>query len=104
MMPSGFLAVLACWFVNEIGRQPYTVYGVIRTSESVSPAIIGSQVGWSLLAFVIMYTLVFGAGSYYILKLIYKGIPAIDDKEQYYQHGTEASVITGATHQGESHV
>ena len=104
MMPSGFIAVLAGWFVNEIGRQPYTVYGVIRTTESVSPAIIGSQVGWSLLAFVIMYTLVFGAGSYYILKLIRKGIPAIKDEEQYYKHGTEASVIEGLTHQGDRHV
>jgi len=104
MMPSGFIAVLAGWFVNEAGRQPYTVYGVIRTTESVSPAIISSQVGWSLLAFVIMYTLVFGAGSYYILKLIRKGIPAIKDEEQYYKHGTEASVIEGLTHQGERHV
>lgn len=104
MMPSGFVAVLAGWFVNEVGRQPYTVYGVIRTAESVSPAIIGSQVGWSLLAFVIMYTLVFGAGSYYILKLIRKGIPAPKDDEKYYQHGTEASVVEGLTHQGESHV
>ena len=104
MMPSGFIAVLAGWFVNEVGRQPYTVYGFIRTTESVSPAIIGSQVGWSLLAFVIMYTLVFGAGSYYILKLIRKGIPAIKDEEQYYKHGIEASVIEGLTHQGDRHV
>lgn len=75
MMPSGFIALLAGWFVTEIGRQPYTVYGVVRTIESVSPAILGPQVVWSLLAFVVMYTLVFGAGSYYILKLIFKGIP-----------------------------
>ncbi|MFA5959457.1 MAG: cytochrome ubiquinol oxidase subunit I [Tatlockia sp.] len=104
MMPSGFLAVLAGWFVNEVGRQPYTVYGLLRTAESVSPAITGHQVGWSLLAFVLMYTLVFGAGSYYILKLIRKGIPAAKEDEQYYKHGTEASVVEGLTHQGESHV
>lgn len=104
MMPSGFIAVLAGWFVNEIGRQPYTVYGFLRTTQSVTPAITGSQVGGSLLAFVIMYTLVFGAGSYYILKLIRQGIPAIKDEEQYYKHGTEASVIEGITHQGDSHV
>lgn len=75
MMPSGFIALLAGWFVTEIGRQPYTVYGVIRTAHSVSPAILGPQVAWSLFAFVVMYTFVFGAGSYYILKLIRKGIP-----------------------------
>lgn len=103
MMPSGFIALLAGWFVNEIGRQPYTVYGFMRTSHSVSPSILGSQVGWSLLAFVIMYTLVFGAGSYYILKLIGKGIPVINDKEQYYDHGTEAAVAKTLP-QGEQHV
>lgn len=75
MLPSGFVALLAGWFVTEIGRQPYTVYGILRTQQSVSPTIIGPQVAWSLLAFVIIYTFVFGAGSYYILKLIRKGIP-----------------------------
>jgi len=93
MMPSGFIALLAGWFVTEIGRQPWTAYGIIRTADSVSPAILGGQVAWSLLAFVIMYTLVFGAGSYYIIRLIGKGIPSAKDKEQYYKHGIEASVI-----------
>ncbi len=104
MMPSGFLAVLAGWFVTEVGRQPFTVYGVIRTTQSVSPAIISSEVGLSLLAFVIMYTFVFGAGSYYIIKLIRKGIPVINDEEQYYQHGKNASVVEGLINQGERHV
>lgn len=74
MMPSGFIALLAGWFVTEIGRQPFTVFGLLKISESVSPAILGPQVAWSLLSFVVMYTLVFGAGSYYILKLIGKGV------------------------------
>lgn len=104
MMPSGFIALLAGWFVTEIGRQPWTAYGVIRTAESVSPAILGPQVAWSLLFFVIMYTFVFGAGSYYILKLIRKGIPAAKEKEQYYAHGLEASVVQAATEEGEKHV
>lgn len=104
MMPSGFVALLAGWFVTEIGRQPWTAYGVIRTAESVSPAILGPQVAWSLLAFVVMYTFVFGAGSYYILKLIGKGIPAAHDKEQYYGHGIEASVIESAAPQGDKNV
>jgi cytochrome d ubiquinol oxidase subunit I len=103
MMPSGFIALLAGWFVTEIGRQPYTAYGVIRTVESVSPAILGPQVAWSLLAFVVMYTFVFGAGSYYILQLIGKGIPAADEKEQFYRHSIEATVTEGAT-EGDSHV
>ena len=104
MMPSGFIALLAGWFVTEIGRQPFTAYGIIRTAESVSPAIVGAQVAWSLLAFVVMYTLVFGAGSYYILKLIGKGIPAADEKEQYYRHTIEASVVGASAPKGGSHV
>ncbi|NDE91111.1 MAG: cytochrome ubiquinol oxidase subunit I [Alphaproteobacteria bacterium] len=104
MMPSGFIALLAGWFVTEIGRQPWTAYSIIRTAESVSPAILGPQVAWSLLAFVVMYTFVFGAGSYYILKLIGKGIPAANDKEQYYGHGIESSVIESAAPQGGKNV
>jgi cytochrome d ubiquinol oxidase subunit I len=93
MMPSGFTALLAGWFVTEVGRQPYTAYGIIRTIHSVSPAITGPQVALSLLAFVIMYIFVFGSGSYYILKLIKKGVPAVSkDEEQYYQHSKEALI------------
>ena len=90
--------------MTEIGRQPYTAYGVIRTAESVSPAIVGPEVAWSLLAFVIMYTLVFGAGTYYILQLIRKGIPVNKEDEQYYKHGMEASVVEGKTTKRGDHV
>ena len=104
MMPSGFVALLAGWFVTEIGRQPYTAYGVILTAQSVSPAIVGAQVAWSLLAFVVMYTLVFGAGSYYILKIIGKGIQAADKKAPFYEHSTEASALKASVPKGEPHV
>lgn len=72
LTPSGFIAVLAGWFVTEVGRQPYTVYGVLRTADSVSP-VVGAHVAISLAAFVVVYFFVFGAGSYYILRLIAKG-------------------------------
>lgn len=104
MMPTGFIALLAGWFVTEIGRQPWTVFGLIRTSHSVSPAILGEQVAWSLLAFVVIYTFVFGAGSYYILKLIGKGINAGDDKEQFKMHGYEASLIESKAIKGDDNV
>ncbi len=91
MIPSGFIALLAGWFVTEIGRQPYTVYGVIRTSESVSPAILAPQVLWSLVSFVAIYTLIFGSGSYYILKLIAKGVVLTKEKE-HFRRGIESSV------------
>ena len=67
MGPSGLIAVLAGWFVTEVGRQPYTVYGLLRTADSVSPIDQPGVLG-SLIAFVIVYTLVFTPGIIYILK------------------------------------
>ena len=69
LTPAGFIAVLAGWFVTEIGRQPYIVYGVLRTGETASP-VLGTPIAISLFAFIITYVFVFGAGSYYILALI----------------------------------
>jgi cytochrome bd ubiquinol oxidase subunit I len=70
--PLGFLAVLSGWFVTEVGRQPWTVYGVLRTADAVSP-VPGGSVLASLILFVLVYCIVFGAGLYYILKLIQRG-------------------------------
>lgn len=68
MGPSGFIAVIAGWFTTEVGRQPYTVYGLLRTADSVSP--VGAvAVGSSLIAFIVVYFIVFGAGTVYILRL-----------------------------------
>jgi len=103
MTPVGFLAVLLGWAVTEIGRQPYIVYGVIRTSQSVSP-ITGTQLALSLSAFVFTYIFVFGAGSYYILRLIGKG-PG-DTEKIYGAHGVEEPAILTdlAAKEGEKHV
>ena len=72
MGPSGLIALLAGWVTTEVGRQPWTVYGVLRTVDSVSP-ISSQQAGVSLLIFVVVYFLVFGAGVYYMFKLMIKG-------------------------------
>jgi cytochrome d ubiquinol oxidase subunit I len=71
MGPSGFVAVIAGWMTTEVGRQPFTVYGLLRTAESVSP-LNAPAVGASLVAFVIVYFAVFGMGSWYLLKLMSK--------------------------------
>ncbi len=69
MGPLGFVAVLAGWFVTEVGRQPWLVTGLLRTSEVASP--IGAPgVAGSLLAFLIVYLTVFAAGAFYILRLM----------------------------------
>jgi cytochrome d ubiquinol oxidase subunit I len=69
MGPSGFIAVLAGWITTEVGRQPFTVYGVMRTAESASP-LAAPAVGASLVAFVIVYFAVFGMGTWYLLRLM----------------------------------
>ena len=102
MMPSGFIAVLAGWFVTEVGRQPWTAYGVLRVTESISPIVAG-QVAVTLMGFVVVYVFIFGAGSYYILKLIAKGPELIHDGEQYYDHGMEASVTKAVLDGEEDH-
>ncbi|WP_428481362.1 cytochrome ubiquinol oxidase subunit I [Pyruvatibacter mobilis] len=69
MGPAGFIAVLAGWVTTEVGRQPYTIYGLLRTAESVAP-IDAPAVAASLLAFIVVYFLLFGAGTLYILKMM----------------------------------
>jgi cytochrome d ubiquinol oxidase subunit I len=69
MGPAGFVAVIAGWVTTEVGRQPFTVYGLLRTADSVSP-LQAPAVAISLLAFIIVYFIVFGAGVYYILRLM----------------------------------
>ncbi|HJD56106.1 MAG TPA: cytochrome ubiquinol oxidase subunit I [Rickettsia endosymbiont of Pyrocoelia pectoralis] len=82
MSPSGFIAVLAGWFVTEVGRQPYIIYNILKTKDAVSP-VLGQYVFISLAAFVVVYTIIFGAGIYYIMHLIKKGIEGIKNKETY---------------------
>jgi len=72
MGPSGFIAVLAGWMVTEVGRQPWVVYGVLRTRDAVSP-VIASQVATSLLVYVVVYSIVFTAGAVFILRLMAEG-------------------------------
>ena len=69
MAPMGFVAVLAGWITTEVGRQPFTVYGLLRTSDSLAP-VAGPAVATSLIAFILVYFFVFGAGTFYILRMM----------------------------------
>ncbi|HAM76850.1 MAG TPA: cytochrome ubiquinol oxidase subunit I [Alcanivorax sp.] len=69
MGPSGFVAVLAGWIVTEVGRQPFTVYGLLRTSDSLAP-VDAPAVAASLIAFIVVYFALFGAGTYYIIRMM----------------------------------
>ncbi|MGC1487701.1 MAG: cytochrome ubiquinol oxidase subunit I [Albidovulum sp.] len=69
MGPSGFVALLAGWITTEVGRQPFTVYGLMRTADSIGP-VAAPAVAASLLAFIIVYFFVFGAGIFYLFRLM----------------------------------
>lgn len=69
MGPAGFIAVIAGWVTTEVGRQPFTIYGLLRTADSVAP-LDAPAVAASLLAFVLVYFTVFGVGVWYLLKLM----------------------------------
>ncbi len=96
MGPAGFVAVLAGWVTTEVGRQPFTVYGLLRTAHSAAP-LDAPAVAASLLAFVIVYFVVFSAGTGYILKLMshapHAGEPGL---EQGPDHPVRTAGITPA--------
>jgi cytochrome d ubiquinol oxidase subunit I len=75
MGPSGTIAVLAGWTTTEVGRQPFTVYGLLRTADSVSP-LAAPAVATSLVAFAVVYFVVFGTGIWYLLKLMARSFEA----------------------------
>ncbi|MCH8686778.1 cytochrome ubiquinol oxidase subunit I [Pedomonas mirosovicensis] len=82
MGPAGFIAVIAGWVTTEVGRQPYTVYRLLRTADSVSP-LDAPVVATSLIAFIVIYFAVFGVGTWYILKLMshppHRGEPGVEE-------------------------
>jgi len=105
MGPSGYVAVLAGWYTTEVGRQPYTVYGLLRTADSLSP-IDAPAVGASLIAFIVVYFVVFGAGVFYLLRLMRR--PPLGEDDELEKAPNRAAGITPGPAQdspmGESHV
>jgi cytochrome d ubiquinol oxidase subunit I len=78
LTPSGFIAVLAGWYTTEIGRQPYVIYGLMRTEEALSAVSAGS-VATSLIVFATVSLFIFIAGTYYLLKLLRKGPQPVEE-------------------------
>ncbi len=68
MGPSGFVAILAGWVTTEVGRQPWVVYGLVRTADATSP-VLAPSIGFSLALFVVTYLVIFVMGLYYMLRL-----------------------------------
>ena len=80
MGPSGFVAILSGWVTTEVGRQPYTIYGVLRTAQSVSPIGLPG-VATSLAVFAVVYFTVFGSGVLIMLRMMGK-FPEWGEPEQ----------------------
>jgi cytochrome d ubiquinol oxidase subunit I len=78
MAPLSFVAVLAGWTTTEVGRQPWTVYGLMRTAESVSPSLSGGEVLVSLLGYMAVYLVIFPAGLMVMARLVSKGPDLIE--------------------------
>src|SRR5215510_7827482 len=89
--PIGFVAVIAGWFVTEVGRQPWTVYGVLRTAHSVTPSLSGGDVTVSLLSYVAVYLLIYPAGLLLILRIIRHGPSQIDEEGAEVEAGRPAA-------------
>jgi len=71
--PLGFVAVIAGWVTTEVGRQPWVVYGLLRTRDAVTPSLNASDVAISLLVYVVAYVVIFGAGLLFMARLVRRG-------------------------------
>ncbi len=72
-IPVGYVAVTAGWVTTEVGRQPWVVYNHLRTADAVTPNLATHDVVISLALYVVVYAMVFGAGAYYLVKLVRAG-------------------------------
>ena len=71
--PTGFIAVLSGWYTAEVGRQPWVVYGLLRTRDAVTPSLTTGDVVISLTVYVLVYAVLAGFGTFYIYKLLREG-------------------------------
>jgi cytochrome d ubiquinol oxidase subunit I len=71
--PTGFVAVLTGWFTAEVGRQPWVVWGLLRTADAMTPTLTGPEVLATLIGYVVVYAIIFIFGALYIYALLRKG-------------------------------
>jgi cytochrome bd-type quinol oxidase subunit 1 len=93
----GFVAVIAGWCVTEVGRQPWTVYGMLRTAISVSPSLKSSDVALPLSGYMLLYLLIFPWGLYLVVRIIRRGpIEAALENTKIEGGQSSAPVLAGA--------
>jgi len=74
--PLGFVAVIAGWTTTEVGRQPWTIYGLLRTAQSVTPSLTGGDVALSLTLYVLVYLIMFPTGIAFMAGVVARGVDA----------------------------
>ncbi|SFM57016.1 cytochrome ubiquinol oxidase subunit I [Marinobacter zhejiangensis] len=75
-----FLAVLTGWFVTETGRAPWLVYGIMTQAEAVTPSLTGGMALFTLIGYIVVYGMVFTAGVYYLMRVLYVGLEGTEDE------------------------
>jgi cytochrome bd ubiquinol oxidase subunit I len=71
--PLGFIATLSGWFTAEVGRQPWAIYGQLRTADAGTPFLTTTEVAITLTIFAILYSLIFCFGVIYVYRLLRRG-------------------------------
>jgi len=95
--PLGFIAVIAGWCVTEVGRQPWTVYGLLRTAHSVSPSLTGYNVALSLASYMLVYLLIYPWGVMLMLRIVRQGPGHVAEQVPMIEAGRpQAPVLSGA--------
>ena len=95
--PFGLIAVLAGWTVTEVGRQPWLVYGLVRTRDSVPPSLTGSDVLISLIGYMLAYVIMYPAGIALMARIVRRGVAASEGPEDKIESGRSQSPILAAT-------
>ena len=86
MIPTPFIAVLAGWFVTEVGRAPWLVQGIMTHAEGLTPSLTGGMALFTLIGFVLVYSVVFAAGVYYLTRIVKVGMEHVETTEHPEHH------------------
>ncbi|HEX3486288.1 MAG TPA: cytochrome ubiquinol oxidase subunit I [Micropepsaceae bacterium] len=99
MAPSGFIAVIAGWVTTEVGRQPWTVYGLMRTADSVTPSLSPAEVALSLAFYMIVYLIMFPAGIAFMAMQVRGGVEDVHSHDRI-EAGRPATPFDPSAHGG----
>jgi cytochrome bd ubiquinol oxidase subunit I len=98
--PLGFIAVIAGWVTTEVGRQPWTIYGLLRTADSVSPSLTGSDVAISLAFYVVVYLVLFSTGLAFMSTIVRAGVDEAADEPEVIESGLPVRPFAAAASSG----